>query len=118
MLFNQPYNWHKASDKPATKGATVPEEEPKSSWSSDLDEPYVVDLGDVVSELEKLESRVGDVVEEVQKLDQITEVLDGVGHLVNEIRSTLRRLWSGVSVFLLLILIGTFMILGTLRHWF
>jgi hypothetical protein len=96
----------------------VPEEEPKSSWASDLDEPYVVELGDVVSELEKLESRVGDVVEEVQKLDQLTDVVDAVGHVVNDIRSTLRTLWSGVSVFLLLILIGIFMIVGTLRHWF
>lgn len=96
----------------------MPEGEPKSSWASDLDEPYVVELGDVVGELEKLESRVDDVVEEVQKLDQITDTLDGVGHLVNEIRSTLRRLWFGVFAFLLLILIGIFMILGTLRHWF
>ena len=93
-------------------------EEPKSSWASDLDEPYAVDLSDVVSELDKLHSRVGDIADELQKLDQMVNVLDAIGHIQNESRSTLLAIQFRVSVFFLLIIAGIVAILGTLRHWF
>jgi hypothetical protein len=85
---------------------------------NDFDEPDLRQPGvdvDVAIELSQLGGTIRGIAHDMVNIEQ---ELDRISHTLSESSYTLRRIQSEVFMFLLLIVIGIVVILGTLRHWF